>query len=75
MHENEHEDGKARTSKARMDSFDGIATLHDEIGSTTSLKQYTIRFTKVRWLRTVQKLCRQKRKGWSERTIVYAVST
>ena len=49
MHENKCKDGKAMKSKARMDSFDEIATLY-KIGSKTSLEYCMIKFTKVRWL-------------------------
>jgi len=50
IHENKCEDGKSLSSESRIKGLNEIQTLYDKIGHKTSLDQYMIRSTKIRWL-------------------------
>ena len=50
IHEKECPDGKSLSNEKRMESLNEIQTLFDNLGFKTTLDQYMIRSTKVRWL-------------------------
>ena len=50
IHGNKCADGKSSSGKSTIKSINKIQTLYDKIRHKTSLDQYMIRSTKIKWL-------------------------
>ena len=50
IHENKCEDGESLSGEMKIKSLNELQTLYDNVGHETSLDEYMIRSTKVRWL-------------------------